>query len=180
MRMKHQATRSGAGGNSESEPGEYHPLDSVGYLVNVAARLSQLNLRRHIGRLGLNPAQLPLIFWCLEEDGLTQAELCERTHIEQPSVAAAMAIMERKGLIVREQDPDDRRKHRIHISRSMRDAAKEIHERALASNREIFSGLSGDEVQIFMTTLRKIIDNLEERMKPERNKIDQTRQARDS
>ena len=142
LAMKNKAPKSKSGKSSYSNPKEYHPQNSVGYIVNVAARLANSNLSDHIEDLGLNPAQIPLLFWLLEEDGITQKELCDRTHIEQPSVAFALANMEKKGLIVRGRSTDDRRKYKIYTSKSMKGLAVEIHKRALNSNKEVFSGFS--------------------------------------
>jgi DNA-binding MarR family transcriptional regulator len=168
--MRHERINKKGREAVERKAKSYHPLESIGYLLNVAARLSTINLSRHIDQLGLSPAQLPLIFWLLEDENLTQAELCERTHIEQPSVAVALAKMEEKGLIVRQRDKTDKRKYKIYLSDKMKTAAKEIHRQALQSNHEILSAISLEECRLLYTTIMKIIENLEKLNKTEEGK----------
>lgn len=170
--MRHERINKKDRGAVERKTKSYFPLDSIGYLLNVAARLSTMNLGRHISHLGLSPAQLPLIFWLLEDESLTQAKLCERTHIEQPSVAAALAKMEEKGLIIRERDKIDRRKYKIYLSDKMKVAAKEIHQQALQSNQEILSAISPEESRVLYTIMGKIIANLEKLTKTKEEKSD--------
>lgn len=164
MTYKDKVTRGTLGNQEGNTTGikaeKYYPLDSIGYVINLAARLSQLNLARHLEGIPVSPAQLPLIYWLLEEEGLTQTELCERTHIEQPSVAVSLANMERRKLVVRKRDKKDRRKYRIYLSEILKDAANKMHQEAVASNREILSAISPRASAQLMKVLRKIIENL--------------------
>lgn len=47
---------------------------------------------------------------------LSQRELAERLRLEKSSVSRMAAEMERKGLLVRERDPDNRRQYRLRLT----------------------------------------------------------------
>ena len=48
--------------------------------------------------------------------GLSQQELAERLRLEKSSVSRMAAEMERKGLLVRERDPDNHRQYRLRLT----------------------------------------------------------------
>jgi DNA-binding MarR family transcriptional regulator len=56
---------------------------------------------------------------------LSQRELAERLRLEKSSVSRLAAEMERKGLLVRERDPDDHRQYRLRLT----DQGRAIHAR---------------------------------------------------
>lgn len=72
---------------------------SLGYQVNHLARMLAQALRERIAPLGVVPGQFAQLLVLHEQDGLTQAQLCERVRIEQPTMANTLARMERDGLI---------------------------------------------------------------------------------
>ena len=60
---------------------------SLGYQVNLLARLFEQALRRRIVVHGVVPGQFPALMALYEQDGRTQAELCRLVRIEQPTMA---------------------------------------------------------------------------------------------
>jgi DNA-binding MarR family transcriptional regulator len=133
---------------------------SLGYLVNSVARLSLADLKHRLEALNIKPGQIPLIVWLLEEDGLTQSDLCRKANIEQPSVAEMLRKMEKDGVITRVRDSRDRRKFRIYLAPEIRRQAAQIYRCAHQSNDRAVAGLSAREIAAFVATLRRIIDNL--------------------
>ena len=60
---------------------------SLGYRINHLGRLLAHVLHQRIAPLGVVPGQFAQMLALLEQDGLTQRELCERVRIEQPTMA---------------------------------------------------------------------------------------------
>jgi len=140
----------------------YDIESSLGYLVNSVARLSLADLKNRLDFLNIKPGQIPLIVWLLEEDGLTQSDLCRKANIEQPSVAEMLRKMEKEGLITRKRDPEDRRKYRIYLAPKIKKRAGDVYDCANASNARLVTGLSKKEIDEFLRTLRRIIGNLQD------------------
>ncbi len=134
---------------------------SLGYQINYLGRLLAQALHRRIAPLGVVPGQFAQMLALFERDGLTQRELCERVRIEQPTMANTLQRMERDNLIRREPDPADGRRTRVVMTARARDLEDHLLTAALDVNAIATSGLSGDEVSAFMSTLSQIINNLE-------------------
>jgi DNA-binding MarR family transcriptional regulator len=134
---------------------------SLGYQVNHLGRLLAQALRERIEPLGVVPGQFAQLLALYEQDGPTQAELCQRVRIEQPTMANTLNRMERDALIQRRPDPADRRRSRIMLTPRARELQPALTAAARGANTAALRGLSAGEVEAFMATLARIIDNLE-------------------
>ena len=89
--------------------------DLIGYNLEKTARLLRRELAKRFRDQGLavTPWQWILLYRLWEEEGLTQAELAERTVMDGPAVTRMIDVLERQRLVVRERCKDDRRKTRL-------------------------------------------------------------------
>ncbi|CAD5286799.1 MarR family transcriptional regulator [Bosea sp. 62] len=130
---------------------------SAGYLANHVARLFARELAEAVRPLGLAPAQFMVLLELWREDRLTQKDLVGRLDVEQATMAATLARMERDGLIERRPDQADARARRIQLTARARAlqapalaAAKGVNTRALA-------GFSEAEREVLLSGLRRIV-----------------------
>lgn len=135
--------------------------ESLGYQVNHLARLLEHRMRERIAPLGVVPGQFAQLLALYETDGLTQAELCARVQIEQPTMANTLTRMERDGLITREPDPDDRRRSRVRLTPHARQIEPELIAAARTINARATRGLSDEERDAFLESLAVVIANLD-------------------
>lgn len=133
---------------------------SAGYLANHVARLFARELAEAVRPLGLAPAQFMVLLELWREEGLTQKDLVGRLDVEQATMAATLARMERDGLIERRPDQADARARRIQLTvraRALQEpalaAAKSVNERALA-------GFSEAECEVLLSGLRRVVGAL--------------------
>ena len=70
---------------------------------------------------------------------LSQRDLAERLRLEKSSVSRLAAEMERKGLLVRERDPDDQRQYRLRLT----DQGRAIHARMATTFHQQYEGWVG-------------------------------------
>lgn len=134
---------------------------SLGYQINHLGRLLAHALHQRIAPLGVVPGQFAQMLALFEQDGLTQRELCELVRIEQPTMANTLRRMERDNLVRREPDPTDGRRTRVVLTTRARDLEDHLVTAARDVNALATSGLSGDDVSAFMSTMAQIISNLE-------------------
>ena len=134
---------------------------SLGYQVNHLGRLLAQALHQRIAPLGVVPGQFAQLLALLEQDGLTQRELCERVRIEQPTMANTLRRMERDNLIRREADPADGRRTRLVLTARARDLEDQLVAAARDVNAAATAGLTQQEVTTFMHSMARIIDNLD-------------------
>jgi DNA-binding MarR family transcriptional regulator len=137
------------------------PESSPGYLVNHLGRLLAQALRDRIAPYGVVPGQFAQLLVLYESDGLTQAELCARVQIEQPTMAKTLARMERDGLITRTPDPLDQRRSRVWLTAHARRLEPDLVAAAQAVNAVATQGLTGSQIAAFRTVLGAAIANLE-------------------
>lgn len=133
---------------------------SAGYLANHVARLFARELAEAVRPLGLAPAQFMVLLELWREEGLTQKHLVGRLDVEQATMAATLARMERDGLIERRPDLADARARRIQLT----PRARALQEPALAAakgvNARALAGFSDEEREAFLSGLRRIVGAL--------------------
>jgi DNA-binding MarR family transcriptional regulator len=93
---------------------------------------------------------------------LSQQELAERLHLEKSTVSRLVAEMERKGLLVRERDPRNRRLYRLQVT----DAGRALHSRIASELHEHFvrtvSMITAAERDALLTGLPALIRAMHE------------------
>jgi MarR family transcriptional regulator for hemolysin len=81
----------------------------MGYMMNWAARVFRRLADRRLKPLGFSSGHLPVLNALIQADGMSQKALIEVSAMEQPTMAATLARMERDGLVERSADPNDGR-----------------------------------------------------------------------
>jgi DNA-binding MarR family transcriptional regulator len=90
--------------------------ESVGYQIRATHRLLQRFLQAKIEPHGITLGMWYFLRALWHEDGLTQRELSNRVGTMEPTTLSAIVIMEKKGLVRRVRNADDRRKWHIHLT----------------------------------------------------------------
>lgn len=136
--------------------------DALGYQIGLLSRLFDRALERHLSEFHVLPGQFPALVMLYEQDGLTQAELCKRIQVEQPTMANTLNRMERDGLIKRVPDPEDKRRARVHLT----DRAKEFQTALMDQARDVpnqaLEGLKPSDQDALFRYLALMIDNLKD------------------
>lgn len=132
----------------------------TGYHVTRTARAFMRVAEARLRPLGIGVAHVPVLV-CLAADGpLTQAEIAQRTHVEQPTAAALLQRMDKAGLIGKTPDPRDRRAVRISLSARAEALMPEALGLLGQSNGEATAGLSAAEIERLHDSLRRVLANL--------------------
>src|SRR5882757_4292236 len=103
LNWKGQMTPEGVASKPRLTP--FSRRHSLGYQVNLLARLMEQALRRRIAVHGVVPGQFPALLALYEREGRTQSELCQLVRIEQSTMANTLNRMQRDGLVSRSPDP---------------------------------------------------------------------------
>lgn len=135
-----------------------------GQLIQRIARMSNRWLEPRLQEMGLAVAQVP-VFGALQQRGaMSQRDLAELLHVEQPTMAQLLNRMERDGLIVRKPDPKDGRSSLISITpKALKrsEAARNV----LMNGRQIsLQGFTKTEVDTLQQLLQHMVDNMEEEL----------------
>lgn len=133
---------------------------SVGYMTNWAARLFARAMDRRLKPLGLSTGHLPVLFALADGGALTQKALTALAAIEQPTMAATLARMERDGLITRDRDPDDGRSMLVALTPEARSRLPAVRAAVDDINADATRGLDDAEREAVVASLARIISNL--------------------
>ena len=90
--------------------------ESVGYQIRATHRALQRFLQSKIEPHGITLGMWYFLRALWHEDGLTQRELSVRVGTMEPTTLSAILIMEKRGLVRRVRNRDDRRKWHIHLT----------------------------------------------------------------
>ena len=94
------------------------PFDeSVGYQIRQTQRLVQRYLQQKIEPYGVTPGMWYFLRALWHQDGMTQRELSLVVGTMEPTTLTAIKSMERRGLVRRVKNADDRRKINIYLTR---------------------------------------------------------------
>ena len=119
----------------------------------TAAMLKQQNV-------DLTPEQFLLIDLLWNQGPLSQQELADQLQKDKNSVTKLVDAIERKGFVVRQQNPTDRRSNTIiltELANSLKDDAKI---KGISILDKMLTGISDDELCAFLNTLNKLCANM--------------------
>ena len=91
---------------------------SFGFLVHDIARQMTSVMDKRLSKHGLTRSHWRAVLYIWRTPGISQTELSEILDVSRMGVTGLLDRMERKGLVVRKDDPNDRRMKRIYLSDS--------------------------------------------------------------
>lgn len=103
-----------------------------------------------------------------EGDALRVTELAERLGVDSPTVTRKVQQLERLGLVVRADDPEDRRAHRIGLTPSGRKTLRRLTTAKREWIEHLLAGWSGDDLDRFASLLGRFTDRLGDEMEADR------------
>jgi len=136
---------------------------SIGYLMHWGARLLRRLADRRLKPLGLSWSHLPVINALAASEPLSQKALTEIAQIEQPTMVATLARMERDGIIARRPDPRDKRSVLFSLTPATRKKLVAIRGAVAEVNSEALEGLPEGERQRFRRQLEAMIRAMDEK-----------------
>ncbi len=140
---------------------DFPPDQSVGYLVREAHRAFLRALGARVSRHGVSIGMWYFLRALWEEDGLTQRELSRRVKMMEPTTATALESMERRGLISRTRNTQDRRKVNIRLTDKGRRLREVLLRCAMEVNQVALAGISPKKIPALREQLGRIKRNLD-------------------
>jgi MarR family transcriptional regulator, organic hydroperoxide resistance regulator len=101
----------------QSIGGSMAPLDEhVCFLLDVATRRITRFYNRRLRQFGITYNHLFILTCLWEQDGVHVKELAKQLYLDSSSLTGHLDRMERVALVVRQDDPDDRRAVRVFLT----------------------------------------------------------------
>src|SRR4051794_18933844 len=127
------------------------------YLLRQAQLLIYAEMIERLKAFDLTPAQYMVLSLSSSEGGLSSAELARRSHITPQSMNEIIAALDRKGLIKRREDPENRRILRIAVNKDGTKLLADCNRQINRMETEIFGSFDGTELVAFRALLTKLL-----------------------
>lgn len=132
---------------------------NIGYLMRDTSRLLLGSLQERLDGYGVTLGNWFILRELFETDGLVLRELAARLHLLSPSVVAAVDILEKRGLVLRQRSETDRRQVHVFLTKKGRQLKKPLGE-ITGSVAEIgLEGIAETDLTHLRATLHRIREN---------------------
>ena len=133
----------------------------MGSLMHWAARLFRRLADLRLEPLGFSSGPLPVLTALVQTEAMSQKALTERAAIEQPTMAATLARMERDGIIERRPDPHDKRVSLFSLTPATREKVQALQAAIEGMNADALAHLPEQDRQRFRQMLLTMIESLQ-------------------
>jgi DNA-binding MarR family transcriptional regulator len=134
--------------------------DTIGFLMNDAARLMRRDFERRARSLGLTRAQWQALFHLARNEGCNQATLADLLDVEPITLARVIDRLEASGLVERRPDPGDRRARLLFLGERAHPLLEELRSLGAETREVALAGISEDERHQLSRLLTKMRANL--------------------
>lgn len=135
---------------------------SLGYLLNVSARLMKQDLDNQLKKYQITTSQwyvMKVLFDCGE---LTQVEITKKINSDQATSGAIIERMIKNDLLQKRRHEVDRRVYIVSLTEYGQSIVKELEALAQSTNQRALNGIDEDEAKRLYEVLHQIVNNLKE------------------
>jgi DNA-binding MarR family transcriptional regulator len=140
----------------ERDQARHRPPGGVGFLLAQVGAHAAAHFAEGIAALDLTPPQAGLLRLLVMQPGRSQRELADALGMPPSRFVPFADILERRGLIERRRNPDDRRLHALYLTPAGRDLLSELSTAARENEDDLCRALSPDERHQLTTLLGRI------------------------
>ncbi|SNB45851.1 MarR family winged helix-turn-helix transcriptional regulator [Geobacter sp. DSM 9736] len=129
---------------------------SVGFLLAKAYQRACALFKEEFDGYDITPQQFGLLGFLWQQDGLSQAELSQRSQIDRTTMGGLIDRLEKEGLVKRIPHPEDRRAYRIVLTEKGRNLNDELSELAKKVIERFISRITPEEHITLLSILEKL------------------------
>lgn len=128
----------------------------INFLLTVSQHAVFQNLHERLDPLGITPGQYAVLYCLWNKGEITPKEISQTIFLEMSTVSGVLDRMQKKGLIQRVVDPNDRRSVRV-VATPEGMALQEGVMRAVEEmNQDVLRDFTPEEVQVLRRCLTRI------------------------
>lgn len=144
------------------EKPDYDLENSLGMLLDWTTQFMRLELNRKFSAAGLEATseQWKILITLWVEDGLTQQQLAEKIFKSKVSLVKLIDGLERRGLVNRRPDPNDRRSNRIFLTPKGRSIQEQLIGLAKENLAQATTDVDPQELTICIKVLKQVLVNM--------------------
>ncbi|MFC9981254.1 MarR family winged helix-turn-helix transcriptional regulator [Gordonia sp. NPDC127522] len=127
------------------------------YLASYVAGHGRQYLEDELARRGLKLAHNAVLTALVDFGPAAQQDLAESLRIDKSHLVKHIDLLEARGWLRRESDPDDRRRHRINLTTTGRRQARDLQRVAQQSQRDFLRSLDSAEQATLIELLTRVL-----------------------
>lgn len=131
-------------------------MDKAGTHMAVLTRQLNLFLNRELAGRGITASELPYLAQLYERDGLSQEDMARMLSVDRAAASRTLAALERKGLVVRGEDPGDRRARCVTLTDEGHELEPRIREVQAAWIAHVTQDMASGEAEAFGRQLARM------------------------
>ena len=136
---------------------------SIGRLIAILHRKSQIFTNKALKEFSLTSAEYPFLFALYHKEGQTQEELSSYLYIDKAATARVIKSLMAKGFVRKEQNAQDMRCNHIFLTEKAKQERSDIHARVMQWNSYITEGLDEETYQSAFAALQTMVDQVEKK-----------------
>ena len=138
------------------------PDESLGFWLYRSHTQVSAALRQTFQDAGydLTPEQWAVLFRLREQEGINQSQLGEKTFKDRHNITRILKQLDKRDYIVKRNDKNDKRAHRIYLTQSGRALYENIAPFVLQHRNRICKGFKANDLLNIRKYLEQVIHNL--------------------
>lgn len=114
----------------------------------------------HFTSHGVTADQFVVLACLAEEDTITQKDLARRASSDPSTIRAMLVLLEGRGLVARERNPDDSRERLVTLAPKGRRLFDRLWNTSEPIRVQMLAGFSAEEAGLLVGYLRRLIENM--------------------
>jgi DNA-binding MarR family transcriptional regulator len=111
----------------------------------------------------LTPRQVAVLSTVAQNEGLSQAAICERTGIDRSTLADVVRRLKKKGLLERRRTKEDARAYAVKLTDEGRRVLRAVEPLARKVDEQVLAALPAKDRAVFVDALQSIVATLQPR-----------------
>ena len=132
---------------------------NLGYRIKLLSQSLNRRLQTVLDPFGLTPFQWEILDHLWQEDGVPTSTLTKKLQQLGGTLTGALDVMERRGLVYRQRDRNDRRICRIWLTATGGQLQDIVPPVVTTLKEETFECLSDEELQLFSELINRIVNH---------------------
>ena len=144
-------------------PAKLHSRAGTLYLVHVLTHATRTRLDAALAGLGVSSFHFTILSVIVRNEGLSSARLSRRFHVTPQAMGETVLMLEKKGLVVRTEDPANRKALHLGVSAEGRALVSKAEAVVAGFEQDLFTGQDTKDIEIFRRVLVDTLATLHER-----------------
>ena len=121
--------------------------NKIGFHLRLCQEASFRAFATRVGDADLKPQRFAILTLIAENPGITQTVLSRCSGRDKSTLTPALADLEKRGLVERRQDADDRRSYKLHLTTAGDALLAQLRRHADAHDRELDRIIGGNKAE---------------------------------